>query len=383
MLTRHKRLLLIAILILVVVSLFLYSTRKKPVSVSVYTVDRGVIEETVANTRAGTVKPCRRAQLAPSTGGQISSLPVKEGDRVKAGEILLALWSDDLQAEVKLAQSETKAARDHAESVCVQAENAERAAKRKQALRKNRLVSEEELEHAVAQAESQAADCKAANTSAQVSAERVGVVSAKLERTMLRAPFEGVVVEVNGEIGEYVTPSPPGIATLPVVDMIDRSCFYVLAPIDEVDVPQVRQDMPARISLDAFKNRRFPASVRRISDYVLDLEKQARTVDIEVSFDNAEDMKLMLPGYSADAEVILRTRDDVVRIPTEAVIDARQVYVLDQDSGILELRDVQTGLSNWDLTEITEGLEPGEQVVTSIDRKGVEDGAYAKADQRD
>ncbi len=376
--THYRRILWVAILMAVVIGLYAYNIRKVPVDVQVSQAEIGIIEETVANTRAGTIKACRRARLAPSTGGQIDRLPVEEGDSVKQGQILLALWSDDLQARVKLAKSESDAAADHAESICVQAENAQRAAKRKESLSRNRVVSEEELERAVALAKSQAADCKAARTSARVSVEQVGVVSAQLERTRLRAPFDGVIVEVNGEVGEYVTPSPPGIPTLPAIDMIDRSCFYVQAPIDEVDVPRITNNLPARISLDAFRGRVFPATVSRIADYVLDLEKQARTVDIEVQFEDSEDMKMMLPGYSADAEVIIKTRENVLRIPTEAITEEHQVYVFNQVNGVLELREVTTGLSNWQYTEVTEGLLAGEQVVITPDRSGIEDGAVAR-----
>ncbi|MCK5003244.1 MAG: efflux RND transporter periplasmic adaptor subunit, partial [Gammaproteobacteria bacterium] len=327
--------------------------------VLVEAVEMGSIEETVANTRAGTVKACRRAQMAPAMGGQIASLPVKEGDSVKQGDILLALWNDDLQAEVGLARSEAKAAQARADSVCVQADISEKNAKRKTDLRKTHAISEELVDQAVATAKSQRADCIASRTSATVSAERIGVAEALLERTLLKAPFDGIIVEMNGEISEYVTPSPPGIPTLPAIDMVDRSCFYVVAPIDEVDAPKIQPDMQARISLDAFKDRHFPATVRRVADYVLDREKQARTVDIEVIFENPEDMLDMLPGYSADAEIILKTRDNVLRVPTETIIDKQQLYVFNSDDQLLELRDVKTGLSNWDHTEIISGVEQG------------------------
>ena len=65
---------------------------------------------------------------------------------------------------------------------------------------------------------------------------------------MLTAPFDGVVAEVNAELGEYVTPSPPGIPTPPAVDLIDDRCLYVTAPIDEVDAPEIRTGMPAPFS---------------------------------------------------------------------------------------------------------------------------------------
>ena len=375
---KNKRSLIALLIVIAVVTVFMFGSRTKPIKVLVAIAELGSIEETVANTRAGTVKACRRAKMSPATGGQISNMPIREGDVVKQGALLLSLWNEDLQAEVKLARSEARASKDRAQSICVQAANANRNAKRKVALRKTKAISEEVVEQAVATAKSQKADCDAAKTSAEVSNERIGVALARLERTLLKAPFDGVVVEVNGEMGEYVTPSPPGIATLPAVDMVDRSCFYVTAPIDEVDAPEIKTAMPARISLDAFKDRRFKASVRRIADYVLDREKQARTIDIEVSFDNPQDMQDMLPGYSADAEVILKTRDNVLRIPTEAIIDKQQVYVFNADEKILELRDIETGLSNWDHTEIIKGLKQGEQVVVSIDRKGIADGVAAK-----
>lgn len=379
--TRHRNVIISLLILGGAVLWIALSTKPKTVKIDVEVAEIGSIEETVANTRAGTVKACKRARIAPATGGQIAQLPTQEGDVVKQGDLLLALWNDDLQAEVALARSEAKAARAHAESVCVQADNADRNAQRKIALRKTNVVSEENVEQAVAIATSQKADCDAARATARVSAERIMVAKAHLERTLLKAPFDGVVVEVNGEIGEYVTPSPPGIATLPAVDIVDRSCFYVTAPIDEVDAPEIRENMPARISLDAFKDRRFDAQVRRIADYVLDVEKQARTVDIEVSFNNPEDMQVMLPGYSADAEVILRTRTNVLRVPTEAIIDKQQLYIFNQEEGVIELREVEIGLSNWDQTEIMKGIHQGDLVVTSLDRKGIEDGAAAKIEQ--
>ena len=378
MIKRNRHLLIFAGVVAAIVLTLVYSTRQKPLLVQAQAAEVGMIEETVANTRAGTVMPCRRAQMSPAMGGQIASLSIKEGDHVERGTVLLELWNEDLKAEISLARSEARAAQARAESTCVQADIEEKNARRKTELHKTRAISEELLDQAVAAAKSRRADCKASQTSAVVSKERISVAEAQLERTLLKAPFTGVVVEVNGEIGEYVTPSPPGIPTLPAVDMVDNSCFYVKAPIDEVDAPAIKQDMQARISLDAFKDRRFPAKVRRIADYVLDREKQARTVDIEVIFENPDDMTEMLPGYSADAEVILRTRNNVLHVPTEAVINKQQVYIFDTENNVLELREVTTGLSNWEQTEIINGVKPGERVVTTVDRKGVANGAAAR-----
>jgi HlyD family secretion protein len=230
------------------------------------------------------------------------------------------------------------------------------------------------VDQASGRAESTAAACTAAEDAGRVTAARVDVIKAQIERTQLHAPFAGIIAEINGELGEFVTPSPVGIPTPPTVDLIDSSCLYISAPIDEVDAPSIREGMPARISLDAFPDRDFPGHVRRIAPYVLDQEKQARTVEIEAEID-APDKTGLLPGYSADVEVILDHRDGVLRVPTSVVADGSRVFVLDPDTNRITQRQITTGVSNWEFTEVTDGLREGERVVSSIDRDGVVDGA--------
>ena len=167
------------------------------------------------------------------------------------------------------------------------------------------------------------------------------------------------------------------MATPPVVDIIDNACFYVTAPIDEVDAADIKVAMLARISMDAFRDQHFDGRVRRIADYVLDIEKQARTVDVEVVFDEPPSGVVLLAGYSADIEVILDARPDVVRVPTEAVMDGRRVYVFLPEQGRIAVREIRVGLSNWDWSEVLEGVSPGELVVVNVDNPDLVDGAAA------
>lgn len=358
-----------------------YLTREDPVVVVVAAVERGLVEETVSNTRAGTVKACRRARLSPSTGGQIAYLGISEGDAVEDGQLLVELWNDDIKAEVALAESELDSTLAKARAACLHAEVARREADRLGRLRTRGATSEDELDKAETEALASDADCAAARSSAEVARNKVKVATANLKKTRLTAPFGGVVAEINGELNEYVTPSPPGIPTPPVVDLIDNTCFYVSAPIDEVDVGRIKAGLPSRISLDACGEQVFDGVVRRIAPYVLDLEKQARTVDVEVEFEDPETIGMMLAGYSADVEIVLSKHEDTMRVPTEAVIDEEWVYVL--AGGVLEKRRITPGIANWDFTEITEGLDEGERVVTSVDRDGVDDGVAATGELSD
>jgi len=350
-----------------------------PVPVTLATVDRGRIERTVANTRAGTVKACQRARIAPATGGQIERLAAREGDHVTAGQLLLEIWNHDLAAQLKLAEREHVSAVARADEACVLADVAEREAARLVRLRKQGVVSEENYDRAAADASARRAGCRAAQAAIGVGEAQIDVTRAALERTILRAPFSGIVAEVNGEVGEFVTPSPVGIPTPPTIDLIQTGCAYVSAPIDEVDAAGVRVGMPARVTLDAYPGRPFVGRVRRIAPYVVEVEKQARTVDVEVEFTDPGDTADLLIGYSADIEVVLDTREDRLRVPTEALLEGKRVLVL--DGGTLAGRDVQIGLANWQFTEVTDGVEQGERVVLSVAREGVRDGASAVPDE--
>ncbi|MEA1948734.1 MAG: efflux RND transporter periplasmic adaptor subunit [Thermodesulfobacteriota bacterium] len=354
-----------------------YLTRPEPVQVVVKPVDLGIVERTVANTRAGTVKACRRAKLSPSIGGQIAKLPIREGDMVKSGDLLVEIWNQDLAAEVKLVVSEAVAARARAKAACLKADVAQRDANRIVNLRKTGATSEEKADKAVTEAKALRADCEAAKASALTSKARVAVAKAILARTRLIAPFNGVVAEINGELSEYVTPSPLGIATPPVVDLIDNTCFYVTAPIDEVDVPNIEAGMNSRVTLDAFGDRRFSGKIRRIAPYVLDREKQARTVDVEVKFTIPSEIRQMLAGYSADVEIILDVRENTLRIPTEAVLEGNRILVYLPDNKMIKERTFKSGISNWYYTEVISGLKPDELVVVNVDRGGMKDGAKA------
>jgi HlyD family secretion protein len=357
-----------------------YFTRPKPVEVALIKVERGTVEATVSNTRAGTVKACRRAKLSAPSGGQISHLLVKKGQRVKANQVLLELWDKDLQAQEQLAQEQLATAQTQAHQACVQAGLAEKEADRARQLKASGFISAEGLDQKVSAAKVARAGCEAANSQIDQSRSRIAVARASLQRMVLRAPFAGIVADISGEEGEYATPSPPGILTLPAIDLIDDSCMYVSAPIDEVDAANIKAGQEARITLDAIKGKSFPGKVRRIAPYVLELEKQARTVEVEVEFVQPPIKQNLLVGYSADVEIVHNSHKNVLRIPTQTLMEGNQVLLYGAN-GVLEKRTVKTGLANWDYTEITAGLNEGDRIVSTLDRPGVIAGARVQPEK--
>jgi HlyD family secretion protein len=366
-------------LVLLIVAAW-YFTSPAPIPVQLAKVERGVVEATVSNTRAGTVKACRRAKLAPPAGGQIDKLLVKKGQRVKADQVLLELWDNDLQAQARLATEQLATAQTQEQQACVQADLAEKEAERAKQLREKGFISAEGLDQKVSAAKVSRAGCEVARSQIDQSRSRVAAARAELQRMVLRAPFAGIVADISGELGEYATPSPPGIPTPPAIDLIDDSCMFVSAPIDEVDASEIKVGQTARITLDAIKGKTFAGKVKRIAPYVLELEKQARTVEVEVAFNAPPTSENLLVGYSADVEIVHNSHANVLYIPTQALLEGNRVLLYRAD-GILEDRTVTTGLANWDRTEITSGLNEGDRIVLSLDQAGVKAGARVQPEE--
>ncbi len=362
----------LAVLLLLAVAAW-YFARPAPLLVQLAKAERGMVEATASNTRAGTVKACRRAKLAPPAGGQIAHLLVKKGQRVKANQVLLELWNDDLAAQERLAREQLSTAQTQEQQACVQADLAEKEANRARQLKEKGFISTEAADQRISSAKVSRAGCEVARSQVDQSRSRIAVAKASLERMVLRAPFDGVVADISGELGEYATPSPPGILTLPAIDLIDDRCMFVSAPIDEADAANIKVGQVARITLDAIKGKSFAGKVKRIAPYVLELEKQARTVEVEVEFVEPPNDENLLVGYSADVEIVHNSRANVLRIPTQTLLEGKRVLYYRAD-GVLEERTVTSGLANWEQTEITAGLNEGDQVVMSLDRAGVKAG---------
>ncbi len=348
---------------------------EKPVEVRLFDVERGRVEETVTNSRAGTVRARSRAKLSPEIGGQVTDIPHREGAWVEAGAVLLQLDDRSQRARLTLAREEVEAARAERRRSCLAAERAAREMARFEKLAADEIVSADLLDQVESARATAEAACQTAEANAARAEAAAVVARTELDKTVLKSPFAGVVAEVSIEVGEWTTPSPPAIPVPPVIDILDPTSIYVSAPMDEVDSARIRAEMIARITVDSHRDRVFSGRVLRVAPSVLDLEEQNRTVEIEAALDEIEAATTLLPGTSADVEVIVSVREDVLRIPTAALIEGKKTLVLAQ--GVLEERKVTPGLRNWDFTEILEGLAAGDRIVLSLDRPEVKDGAEA------
>src|SRR5574343_1335642 len=314
-----RRIVIVVLILLLIGGGLFIATRPKPVPVVLKEVGTGRVEATLANTRAGTVDACQRTKLSTIMGGRIEVLAVKEGDRVKKGQLLLKLWNDDQQAQATLAQAQVALSAKRGDEACIAAANAENEAKRQADLRAKGFVSISKEEAARTEADVRRAACNTARADVAQAEAKLRATRVEQGRVALYAPFDGTVAKIVGELGEYSTPSPPGVPTPPAIDLIDDSCLYVKAPMDEVDAPKIIPGQPVRITLDALPGKVLAGKVRSVAPYVSAVEKQERNGDHQVQFAQPESAGKLLVGYSADGEIVLASRENVLRIPTAAI----------------------------------------------------------------
>lgn len=358
-----------------IVALRLTLLRPASVPVTVFRAAAGRVEESVTNSKAGTVKARRRATLSSEVGGRVSELPARKGMRVRQGDVLMRVADGDYRAAVDLQDSALEAARSGRTEACRTAEQLDRDLARNQALSRESLVSVELVDQLQSRRDAAAAACASAAARIRQAQASLEAARVNLAKTVLRAPFDGVVADVTTELGEWITPSPPGLPIPPVIVLLDDAGMYVSAPMDEVDVGRVRVGQAVRLTLDAFPGRSFPGRVTRVAPYVQDVEEQNRTFEIEAEFDDAAFARRIPSGTSADVEAILDARDGVLRVPSSAILDGDRVLVVRE--GRLESRTLTLGLKNWQYAEVRSGLAAGDAVVVSLDRADVREGARA------
>jgi HlyD family secretion protein len=362
-------------------ALLLWTTVLTPetIPVKVVAVDRGTVESTVTNTKAGTVRARRRAQLSPEVGGRVAEIGRREGEWVKPGEAIVVLDGATQRAQLRLAQESLRASQAARREACIQRDRARRDLERKRELAAQKIVSDDLLDQLQSVFEASNASCKRFTAEVDRAHAQVAATEVELEKMVMRAPFEGVIAEVAVEVGEWVTPSPPLLQAPAVIDIIDLSSIYVSAPMDEVDSASIHAGQRAKLTVDSHPDRQFEGTVVRVAPYVLDVVAQNRTVEIEVEFADAEFASRLLPGTSADVEVVLEARDGALRLPTSALLEGNRVLVA--NDGRLEELPVEIGLKNWDYAEVTGGLDERQPVVISLDRVEVTAGARVEAQE--
>jgi len=378
-------------------------------------IERGTIRTVVSST--GRVVANLDVEIKCKASGEVVRLPFDVSDVVKKGDLLLELDPVDETRSVRRAETALGAskarlvqaqknldiavrglatakqrARASLRGAEARAKDARTKAERMRQLLAKRLCSQEDCDTAETAAVQAAADLEGAKirieelateemalelrhqdvrlAEAQVELDRIAVENARqrLADTKVVAPIDGIVADRQVQIGQIIS---SGISNVgggtTVLTLSDLSRLYVLASVDESDVGQVEVDMPVEITADAFQGTSFRGKVVRIAARGKDVSNVV-TFEVKIEVLGKEKTRLK-PGMTANVKVVAASKENVLLVPTEAVMTdgELQVVLVKNGENPPEERPVRLGLSNGVHAEVTGGLKEGETVIVRPD----------------
>src|SRR5437868_4600708 len=319
----------------------------------------------------GYVVAQRKAAISSKASGRLEWLGVAEGSRVKAGEVIARLDKSDVQAQAEGARANVQVARATLEQAQAEDRDASSSLKRTRDLIAQKFVSESALDQAKARADRAVAgiaSAKAALAAAEANARNSQVA---VDYTVIRAPFDGIILSKNANVGDMVTPfSSAADSKGAVVSMADMSTLEVEADVSESSLSKVSVGQPCEITLDALPDARFRG---RISRMVPTVDRAKATVMTKVRFDTIDPR--VLPEMSAKVsflsqDVAPEQQKAFVAVSPDAFAqrDGRTVVFVVKDGKAVAV-PVTPGIKIGDLTAVTGDVKSGEKVVLRPDDK--------------
>jgi len=377
-----------------------YYYNQEPIyDVTTLTIDVGPVESTVAAISSGAVMPEARAMVAAGAMGVIDIVHVEEGQRVEAGDLLVELQHEELDAQVAMAKANLEVGRSRVaqarlaldigkevsqsrlSQAAAQRSTAESDFKRVRSLFEQEAISKSELEkidlalRLAREAEATASagkkedlvrgeDIRSAEALLGQLEAAVQAAEAARERCFVRAPIKGVVGKINLRKGEATAMG------VPLLQLVDDSARYIEAPFDEANAAQISVGEMARIELDAYPEQEFLGEVTYVSPVVTPNMDLSRTLTVKVKI-LTEPEKFVI-GMSADVTLVVERRENILRLPTESLVREEYCYVV--ENGRAHRRDVTLGIGNWEFKEGLSGVKAGDVLITSISIKELADG---------
>jgi len=294
------------VVLAVFVVLALNSSSSKKTTVTVEKAGKGEITSIV--TATGKVKAQSDVQISADVMGRIEKMPVREGDTVRTGQLLVQIDSRSREMDVAQAKGSLLSANSALETASINLE------REKQLFQKN-LSSQASLDLAQSNYDQ-------AYAQVQVSQANLDGAQDQLEKTTIRAPMSGVITKLNSEVGENVvigTMNAPGTVIMVISDL---SAIEIEADVDETDVASVKLGQDVKIALDAFPDTTFKGKVTEVGNSAkessLGISDKVTNFTVKVLIlDTIPEIK---PGMTASVDITTARREDVVKVPSGAVV---------------------------------------------------------------
>ena len=313
-----------------------FSACKNTVEVKTVRASKTDIEGVVSSITSGTVRAEQMADLAFGAVGRVQSLKVTLGEQVSKDTVLAELENLDLRTSLSVAEKELA---------------------RQTEMRSSNASTQSEFDRARQQKE---------------------LAASAYEKSLIRAPFDGIITELNLEVGQLSQIT--AVVPKPLIRLIDTQPRYVRAEIDEVDLPKIKEGMPTRVRILAVRPEPFTGTVRRLIRSISNSREQDRTSLLEITL---EPVTALLPeGASADVDIITERKSQIVSLPSRAVLGRKGAqYVYQVIQGAITITPVKVGIRNFEITEIVEGLSAGAEIALPSEKEDLKEGTVVQIKQ--
>ena len=358
----------VLILLVAVIAAWLLWSKNKVEVVTITEVQQvGGRQQSPILNASGYVTPRQRATVAAKITGRVTELFVDEGMKVEKDQILAKLDSTDAKRELDVANAEVAAADASIADLEVNRDEAKRNLGRLQTLFDKRMISEQERDAAQATLDSLNARIESALKQVQALKARVKVYEQNLDNYIIRAPFAGIVVSKDAQIGEMVSPisAGGGFTRTGIATIVDMDSLEIEVDINESYIARVTVGQKVEATLDAYPDWKIPASVRTV---IPTADRQKATVKVRITFDALDpkilpDMGIKV-AFLEDEKTEADAEGPKLTLKSSAVLKNNdRTYVYIYDSGVIEQREIKTGDSKNDITEILSGLNAGDKIV--------------------
>jgi RND family efflux transporter MFP subunit len=326
---------------------------------------------------SGYITPRRRATIAAKITGRVTGVFFDEGTRVAQGQLLATL--DDL--DVKRALDAAKADRESAQAAIadyeVQLKNAQILLHRADQLRKAGIQTQEALDNATAAVDSLKAKIALAKQQVLTAEARIAEAQQAVDNCTIRAPFAGIVVSKDAQVGEMVSPNSAGggFTRTGIATIVDMKSNEIEVDVNESYIARVEANQPVTATLDAYPDKPFPAKVRTV---IPTADRQKATVKVRITILNLEKYDFILPDMGVKVAFLEeakppakdkqkdkdKTPQAVAFIPKSAVrSDSSASFVFLVHDGRVERRAVSLGADRGTEVAVLAGVSPGDSLV--------------------
>lgn len=318
-------------------------------------------------TGQGYVVAQRKAAISSKATGRLDALYVIEGDKVKQGDIIGRIESADVQAALDQQKAQLEVQKAALENATAELEDAEISLKRQQELRKENVGTQADLDAAINRVKKAKAQIQSAKASiaTQESAIRASLV--QVENTIIRAPFDGTILNKNANVGEVITALGGAAGSRgAVVTLADMTSLQVEADVSESAIQKIQENQPVEISVSAISDKKYKGIVNKI---IPTADRAKGTVQVKIRFDDIDER--VLPEMGAKVNFLkINTVVNEIESKPKLLIPQTAIQTKNGKKTVFVVKDniaqetaVSTGTILGEYVEITNGLMNGDVII--------------------